>query len=52
MLPGVVSVLPGVFNVLLGVLPGGTTPVEGVIAPPVERPDGELVPDGLVIDVP
>lgn len=57
-LPGVFSVLPGVVSVLLVVLPGVVTPVagdvrpDGTVEPPVESPEGLVLPDVDGTEVP
>ena len=50
-IPGVFKVLPGAFKVPFVALFGVMITVEGVVAPPVERPEG-TVPAGVVTDVP
>jgi hypothetical protein len=50
-IPGVFKVLPGAFKVPFIALFGVMITVEGVVAPPVERPEGN-VPAGVVTDVP
>jgi hypothetical protein len=50
-IPGVFKVLPGAFKVPFVALFGVMITVEGVVAPPVERPEGN-VPAGVVTDVP
>jgi hypothetical protein len=47
----VFKVLPGAFKVPFVALFGVMITVEGVVAPPVERPEG-TVPAGVVTDVP
>jgi len=47
LLPGVERLLPGVERLVLG----ETTPVDGFVAPPVERLEGR-VPDGVGTEVP